>query len=546
MKSKFYFKALTLMIVATISTTLLVGCKKEVVEQTSSNTTKLDASTPGWKADASKPITFDWYVNFAWFSSKWGEDLTSKYITKKTGVSINFIVPAGNENEKLNTLIASDSLPDFITLGTGEPSIKTMSEGGQISALNELADKYDPYFNNVADKEKLDWYTQEDGNVYGFPNTSSSSKDLIKYKDNMTSNETFLVRKDMYEAIGSPDMTTTDGFLAALKKAKEMFPMVNGEALIPFGAHEFTSTGNSSFDTMLPDFLATPREKEDKLFDKLDDPNYITWLKTIRKANEGGLLAQDIFIDKRTQMEEKIAKGRYFSMLYQRSDLAASQSSLYANDKDSIYIAIDGPKNSSKDAPKLSGPGIGGWTLSLISSKSKDPERAIKFLSYLISEEGQKDIFLGEKGVTYETVNDKDQFKPDIVEYMTKPDSDFGKKYGANNTFWMLADNNMQTKWAVPTKEPFKQMEDWTKGKVVSYSKYDGTTPTGDSEEAIAAVKINELWGKTLPKLLMNKTDADFDKTLSEYKSKRESLGFDKVIEYGQTVLEANAKKLSK
>ncbi|WDU82917.1 hypothetical protein [Caloramator sp. Dgby_cultured_2] len=53
-----------------------------------------------------------------------GVDLTSQYVTKKTGVNINFIVPAGNENEKLNAMIASGKLPDFITLGWWEDAVQ--------------------------------------------------------------------------------------------------------------------------------------------------------------------------------------------------------------------------------------------------------------------------------------------------------------------------------------------------------------------------------------------------------------------------------------
>ena len=68
--------------------------------------------------DAGKePITFDWYVNYSWFVTSWGGNSVSEAITDKTGVSVNFISPPGNEAEKLNALIASDSLPDIITIG---------------------------------------------------------------------------------------------------------------------------------------------------------------------------------------------------------------------------------------------------------------------------------------------------------------------------------------------------------------------------------------------------------------------------------------------
>ncbi len=36
----------------------------------------------------------------------------------------------------------------------------------------------------------------------------------VKEHDDIISNQTFLVRKDIYEAIGSPDMTTPEGFKA--------------------------------------------------------------------------------------------------------------------------------------------------------------------------------------------------------------------------------------------------------------------------------------------------------------------------------------------
>ncbi|MBJ8193633.1 ABC transporter substrate-binding protein, partial [Bacillus cereus] len=83
----------------------------------------------------------------------------------------------------------------------------------------------------------------------------------------------------------------------------------------------------------------------------------IRWLKTFRQANEQGLIAKDVFIDKRPQMEEKVAQGRYFAMLYQRSDFATQQVMLYAKDPNSVYIAVDGPSNSKLDPPTLAGPG---------------------------------------------------------------------------------------------------------------------------------------------------------------------------------------------
>lgn len=496
---------------------------------------------PGWQADTS-PITFDWYINFSWFNSKWGDDVVAKYVTKKTGVSLNFIVPAGNENEKLNTMLASGSLPDFITLAATDEAVRKMISGKLVLPLNELADQYDAYFYKVADPAKLGWFTQPDGNVYGYPNASSSPADYEKYGQSFTSNQTFEVRKDIYEAIGKPDMRTPEGFLNALKLAKEKFPEVDGQPLIPLGLHEFTDTGNYSLESYLQNFLAIPQQKDGKLYDRRQDPEYLRWLKTFRKANEMGLLAKDIFIDKRPQMEEKIAQGRYFAMLYQRSDFATQNLARYQKDPNSVYIAVDGPSNAALDAPTLSGPGISGWTVTLISKNVKDKKRAISFLSYLISEEGNKDLFLGEKGVTYDTIDGKDQFKPEVVDLLNKDRLAFDQKYGASYKYWMLMDTNMNLQWAPPSVEPAKQLEDWTKGHSISMSEFDNLDPPPTTKEGVASSKNARLWGKTLPKLLLAKSDAEFDNIFDTYLKDRSDQ--DAIEAYRQQAYEANVKKL--
>lgn len=547
MNRKWFSKGFSLLLVLSLILALFTGCTSKTNENASDekedDKPKATADAPGWQSNKD-PITFDWYVNFSWFAHKWGDDAVSKYVTDKTGVSINYISPAGNEAEKMNTMIASGKLPDFITLGWWEDAVKKMIEGELVLPLNELADQYDPYFFKVADGAKIEWYKQEDGNTYGYPNASSSPKDFDKYKDLKPSNQTFLVRKDMYEAIGSPDMSTPEGFLKALEDAKKQFPEVNGAPLIPFGLNEFTDVGNTSLEGYLQNFLAIPMEKDGKVYDRSQDPEYLAWLKTFRKANDQGLLAKDIFIDKRPQMEEKISQGRYFAMLYQRSDLAAQQHALYAKDPNSVYIAVDGPANSKGDGPALAGDSISGWTVTLISKDVKDKERAIQFLSYLISEEGQMDLYMGKEGETYDVVNGKPEFKPEVLDLLNKDRAAFDQKYGASFKYWMLMDTNMSLAWAPPASEPFKQMEDWTKGKTVSYAEFDGISPTGTSAEGVAASKIAQEWGKTLPKLLLAKSDKEFDKTFKDFLKKRDSYGYDKVEEYQQKMFEGNKKKL--
>lgn len=496
---------------------------------------------PGWQLHAGDEVTLDWYVNYAWFTTPWGENAVSQKITEETGVNIHFITPIGNENEKFNALIASDTLPDIITLGWWEPQLEEMIKGDMVYALNELAREYEPYFFDVMDQQVYDWYKKEDGNLYCYPNSTYTPQDYETH-DDIGSNQTFLVRKDIYEAIGSPDMTTPEGFCEAVRKAAEAFPTVEGEPLIPIGAHVFDRTGCASFDQYLQNFLAIPYEKDGEYYDRDTDPDYIRWLKTFRQLGEEGYLKEDIFIDQRTQMEEKMAQGRYFCMIYQRTDMEAQQKILYAKNPESIYMAVDGPKNAAGDDPMLPGAGLNGWTVTLISKNCRRPDRAIEILAYLMSEHGQKMTYLGVEGVTYDVIDGMPVIKPEVQQMLDQDRQQYDQLYGADNAFWMLQDKVLQMQWAPKTDGPIRQLEEWTYPYTHYLAQYE-VRYDADTDAGHAYFEIKNLWGETLPALLLAASEEEFDRILADFVKKREALGFADVVEEStRQVLEAKRK----
>lgn len=520
----------------------MLGCagtnENKVTEQTQSS------ETIGWKKYAAEqnPVTLNWYINYSWFTMDWGKNMVSKQITKDTGVNINFVTPAGNQEETINALVASDSLPDIVTLGWWEPQINDMIKNKMVYALNDLADEYDPYFYEVTDPTVVNWYSDENGDIYGYPN-SAYTPEAVETHSNIGSNQTFLVRKDIYEAIGSPDMTTQEGFEAAVKKAVEMFPEVDGKPLIPIGSHIFEENGCNSFDNFLMNFLAVPYEKDGKLYDRHTDPEYLSWLKFFRKLGEEGYLSSDIFVDQRTQMNEKVAEGRYFCMLYQRTDIADQESTLYEKNPDSIYIAVDGPKNSKGDDYVLPTNAINGWTLTLISKNCKHPDRAIAFLDYMMSEEGQKMISLGVEGEMYDWVDGKAVLKDEVKKLLTTDRKKYDEVYGADDAYWMLQNNVMQLDWMPEKQYPLNQMEEWT----YPYTRYLGeyeVTKQDDSEMSRINSRIDKLWGKTLPRLLLAKSDEEFDQLFETFVEERETLGYSQLVKEHQKTMEENKKRL--
>ena len=164
---------------------------------------EVDPATPSWQKDTEYPAKLTWYVNFDWYAQPgWGMDTVTAKIKEDMNIEVEFI--SGND-ENLNTMLAGGDLPDIITF---DKNLSVASEANKFALpLNVLAEKYDPYWLEEAAKpETLLWYTEEDGNIYGYPSFSTTAQD---YEDgNIFGDQVFIVRQDIYEAIGSPDMST--------------------------------------------------------------------------------------------------------------------------------------------------------------------------------------------------------------------------------------------------------------------------------------------------------------------------------------------------
>lgn len=497
---------------------------------------------PAWKLDTS-PIELTWFVGANWYAHSWGDSLNSKYITEKTGVNVKLEVPSGEANEHITLMMTSGQLPDLISMGSWETAVKKLWEGDHVYALNELAEQYDPYFFKVAGDGTLKWYRQDNGNTYGIPNDSYSPN--LMHETGMTAaNQTFLVRKDLYEEMGRPDLTTPEGFLGALQLLKDQYAQYKGQPMSPFFAQGNVPYGMTEY---LQNLLAVPYEKDGKVYDRMTDPDYIDWLKTFRTAYERGLLNVDFLVDSDSQVEEKTNNARYFMMVREWTGMSAVNPMLAASaNPDSYYIAVDGPRNSKGEPAKLFPGNMDGWMVTMISKSVKHPERAIRFLTYLASEEGQRDLFLGKEGETWEMADGKPQLKPELVQLLDTDIERLEKEYGVMDTYWMMRNPVIVNQWR-PEKAPvIKQMEDFANGQAdIDSGIYKGLDPLGDSDAAVAWARISQNWEEVLPELITAKDEAAFDKIFDNFLARRAEYGFDMVMEHRQAELDARKAKMA-
>ncbi|GHT59210.1 hypothetical protein FACS1894109_14700 [Spirochaetia bacterium] len=512
------------------------------------------ADSPGWMANSQNPVAFDWYVHADWVAnSVWGKSKTTQWITKKTGFDVRVITPAGNVEERLNAMIATNTLPDLITINAGSEQYRLLVESGLVEPLNKLADQYDPYFYKATNPVTRNWYTEADGNIYAYPNSTVIPDDFVTYKGLKESGNFFSVRKDMYEAIGSPDMTTPEGFLNALRSAKQRFPTVNGQPLIPLGFEAFNDTwgGNRGMQSGLMERLAQSYEVNGKYDDPDLGPNnseYIRWLKAFRQATVEGLIPTDIFVDKRPQIMEKIAQGRYFASFIQMGDYYAGELAFYESGPDHIYIGVNGPLNSRKDPPKLRGVGgVAGWMITMIPKNCKDKARALQLMTYLISEEGQRDNLFGIPGDMYTMVDGKPKRTPEHLARLAKDRNATMEEWGGSRQIFFLYSEPYE--WVnqdMADLYPFeRQLRIFNRDNVVSYAQYAGVTNfEAGSNEAIAYDEIRRQWGQVLPRLLHASSDAEFDRIWNEYQKFKADHKYDLIQTKATELLNINKKKI--
>jgi putative aldouronate transport system substrate-binding protein len=494
---------------------------------------------PAWKSNTADKTKLSWFINLSWVNEQWGNDWTTQYIKETTG--FDFEIIGGGDGDKLNTMIAAGDLPDIITLGWWESQYTEMAAAGLLQPLNKLADQYDPYFFKVANPDILNWNRTENGDVFAYNCYTTTPSDIAN-SDEVYANRTFLVRKDIYTAIGSPDMTTPEGFLKALRDAKSYMPLVNGTPLSLFGLGE--AFGGEHLDSYLQDFLAVPYEKDGVFFDRNTDPDYITWLKTFRQAYSEGLILNDVFTDRSEQIGDKIIQGRYFVLVKQWVDMQDQQRLLYANDPEKIYIAVDGPKNSRKDNPILPAGSIDGWLINCITTKCANPRRAIEFFTYMLSEEGLRTIYMGIPGKTYDMVGGEPKFREDFWNsYLADTDKVYYES-GVPNLWGYFTDNATSERYAVETPDYIRAIRDWTAPYIFYGGIYSFREPDPDSRVGINNTRIKNLWTSTLPRLITAGSNAEFDTLFNEFVLRRAEYGWEEVTENYTAQIAENKRKL--
>lgn len=548
MKKQLLKKSMCTGLAAVMAAGALTGCgdkSKETenvaMEQTSEDGTveggryKLDENTPAWQLDTKEDSHLTWYVNAEWWNTEWGNDVVTKKIKEDLNVDIEFLV---GDDTKLNTFFAGGDMPDIITVFDANSTVAQKADTWAYS-LGDLADNYDPYFYKVASEQSMNWFALDDGKTYGYPDYSNTQEDYDG--GDIFAKTAFVIRKDVYEAIGKPSMGTQEEFLSALSQIKEQFP-----DLIPFGFNNFETDGTSSMGDVFQDFIGVPLAKEDgSFYNRNLDEDYLSWMKTFNQAYRNGCISDDSFTDDNTAWQEKESIGKYACIMMEGTPQQSGFLTTFANaNPDSAYIAIDGPQSTVGNAPTLNQAGISGWMITYVSKTCQDPAKAIQLYTYLLSEEGQILTNYGVEGETY-TINADGKYELTAeAKELRDTDNDRFKKEMRLGEFIPFGHDRYKALSDDAYPESIKQMQEWGQGKLVPHFILENTDPDAGSAEArtFAAAKTN--WSATVVGLIRAKDDTEFDSTLEGYKQFLTDNNWDAVEEVKTQKMAENAEKL--
>ncbi|MEK4073188.1 sugar ABC transporter substrate-binding protein [Paenibacillus sp. FSL M7-0656] len=495
----------------------------------------VDPEKPAWQLDKKEEATdLTWYVNADWWNTDFGKDIVTKKIKEDLNINIKFIT---GDDTKLNTFFAGGDMPDLLTVfDSNSPVVQKAATWAM--PLNDLAEKYDPYFNKVAAADTLNWFQLADGKTYGYPNYSNTQEDYDS--GNIPAKTAFIIRKDVYEALGSPVIGTPEEFQNVMKRIKQEFP-----ALIPFGFNA-VGEGTGSLGDTLQDFIGVPLENENgEFYDRNLDEDYLTWLKTLNTVYRDGNISDDSFADDGTAFEEKVKSGKYATMLLDGTPQQGGNLQIYMSaNEGKEYVAIDGPQSTKGNEPTLNQSGITGWMINFISKDCKDPAKAIQIFTYLLSEEGQTLMNYGIEGETFQTKADGSVELLPAVKDMQLHNADQFKKDYRMGEFMFFGHDRHKALSADAFPEAIKQMQEWGKGKLKPHFILENISPDQGTPEARALSAINTKWNTTLVSMVRSKDDASYDNALASYKSFLGENRWEEIVKVRSEKMKLNKEKL--
>ena len=434
-------KVVSLMLVSAMVAGMLAGCGSDSGSSKGGSSTETgsaaEASSSGETADDAddkSPITFE-YFNADGKNGNW-DNPVAKAITEATGVTLDVSYPVasqGDAKEDVALMIANDEYPDMIY---AKGSATDLYQAGALIDMTDLIEKYGPNIKKMygAEKEKLKG-SQDDPGIYQLSYAGVNQKTLttggscqIQWAALKENDYKYPKTLDEYEKM-------IKSYLAAHPKTEDGLDMI-GITMSASDWHWMITLGNPA--GLIAD--ASPDNGQWIIDDEYnvhykhvtdEEKEYFKWL--CRMYNEG-ILDPNFATQTDDDYIAKVASGRVVAITDAEWHYSQCEATLVADGKvDQTYVGLPVTLREDQVEKALLYQGTTvGWGIGITKS-CEDPVRAIKFLDYLCSDEGQILYHWGIEGENYFLDDDGQPYRTDEEVAKAQSDPDYAKNTGIDN-----------------------------------------------------------------------------------------------------------------
>lgn len=434
-------KVVSLMLVSAMVAGMLAGCGSDSGSSKGGSSTETgsaaEASSSGETADDAddkSPITFE-YFNADGKNGNW-DNPVAKAITEATGVTLDVSYPVasqGDAKEDVALMIANDEYPDMIY---AKGSATDLYQAGALIDMTDLIEKYGPNIKKMygAEMEKLKW-SQDDPGIYQLSYAGVNQKTLttggscqIQWAALKENDYKYPKTLDEYEKM-------IKSYLAAHPKTEDGLDMI-GITMSASDWHWMITLGNPA--GLIAD--ASPDNGQWIIDDEYnvhykhvtdEEKEYFKWL--CRMYNEG-ILDPNFATQTDDDYIAKVASGRVVAITDAEWHYSQCEATLVADGKvDQTYVGLPVTLREDQVEKALLYQGTTvGWGIGITKS-CEDPVRAIKFLDYLCSDEGQILYHWDIEGENYFLDDDGQPYRTDEEVAKAQSDPDYAKNTGIDN-----------------------------------------------------------------------------------------------------------------
>ena len=434
-------KVVSLMLVSAMVAGMLAGCGSDSGSSKGGSSTETgsaaEASSSGETADDAddkSPITFE-YFNADGKNGNW-DNPVAKAITEATGVTLDVSYPVasqGDAKEDVALMIANDEYPDMIY---AKGSATDLYQAGALIDMTDLIEKYGPNIKKMygAEMEKLKW-SQDDPGIYQLSYAGVNQKTLttggscqIQWAALKENDYKYPKTLDEYEKM-------IKSYLSAHPKTEDGLDMI-GITMSASDWHWMITLGNPA--GLIAD--ASPDNGQWIIDDEYnvhykhvtdEEKEYFKWL--CRMYNEG-ILDPNFATQTDDDYIAKVASGRVVAITDAEWHYSQCEATLVADGKvDQTYVGLPVTLREDQVEKALLYQGTTvGWGIGITKS-CEDPVRAIKFLDYLCSDEGQILYHWGIEGENYFLDDDGQPYRTDEEVAKAQSDPDYSKNTGIDN-----------------------------------------------------------------------------------------------------------------